>query len=97
MRPIKEESPRVLYCSPALSLSPPQDQQVLSWVGWTQATFSNIIDIRTESQCCQLGGEDGDAGGDGWMIQVLGPVGSGSFVRWIDQAIFRATSGKKPR
>ena len=47
MRPIKEESPRVLYCS--LSLSPPQDQHVLSWVGWTQATFSNIIDIRTES------------------------------------------------
>lgn len=33
----------------------------------------------------------------GAMIQVLGPVGSGSFVRWIDQAIFRATTGKKLR
>ena len=34
----------------------------------------------------------------GGMIQVLGPVGSGSFVQGIDQAIFRASlEGKKLR
>ena len=93
---IKEESPAVLY---RLSLSTAASAGAFLGPLPAQAT---MINSQTEFDvyCCQLGDDkDGDAlMMTGGMIQVLGPVGSGSFVHRIDQAIFRTSPvGKKPR